>query len=153
MPLVTTPINQPLQFRPLGPGGRGWSVGAMGFQVRLRSLLGGALRLQDCAGAVYSELLYAVTKVMCCRGPRQRELLPVLSGADACGRCKRRPFPLIHNVAGDRDHSGFIRKTLNSVYECFADYLISVCCFLRLSLCGFLWIKGRRRGFARAAGA
>lgn len=35
--LVTTPINQPLQFRPFGPGGRGWSVGATGFQVRLGS--------------------------------------------------------------------------------------------------------------------
>ncbi|KAB0556795.1 hypothetical protein F7Q90_08005 [Pantoea stewartii subsp. stewartii] len=54
-PLVTTPINQQLQFRPFGPGGGGWSVGAMGYQVRLRSLPGGALRVQDCAGAVYSE--------------------------------------------------------------------------------------------------
>lgn len=48
-PLVTTPINQPRLFRPEGPGGGGWSVGAMGCQVRLRSLPGGALRVQDCA--------------------------------------------------------------------------------------------------------
>jgi len=54
-PLVTTPINQPRLFRPVGPGGGGWSAGAMGYQVRLWSLCGGALRVQDCAAAVYSE--------------------------------------------------------------------------------------------------
>lgn len=31
--LVTTPIYQPCLFRPVGPGGGGWSVGATGFQV------------------------------------------------------------------------------------------------------------------------
>ncbi len=117
--IVTTPIYQPLQFRPLGPGDRGWSVGAMGCQFRLRSLPGGALGVQNCTGAVYSELMYAVTKMMCSWGPLLRELLPVLSGADACGRCERRPFPFIHSVAGDRDHSGSIRKTLKQCLRMF----------------------------------
>ncbi len=75
--------------------------------------------MHDCAGAVYSELMYAVTKVMFFWGPRQRELLLTLSGADACGRCERRPFPLIHSVAGDRDHSGCIRKTLKQCLRMF----------------------------------
>lgn len=119
MPLVTTPIYQPRLFRPEGPGGGGWSVGAMGYQVRLRSLPGGALRVQDCAGAVYSELMYAVTKMIVLWGPLKRELPLTLSGADACGRCKRRPYRLIHNLAGDRDHSGFIRKTLKQCLRMF----------------------------------
>ncbi|MDC7862218.1 hypothetical protein SZ66_23000 [Pantoea ananatis] len=94
-------------------------MGAMGYQVRLRSLSGGALRVQNCGGAVYSELMYAVTKMIVLWGPLKRELLHILSGADACGRCERRPFPLIHSVAGDRDRSGFIRKTLKQCLRMF----------------------------------
>lgn len=47
--LVTTPINQPLQFRPFGPGGGGWSVGATGFQVRFRSGRRGARVIWFCS--------------------------------------------------------------------------------------------------------
>ena len=87
--LVTTPINQPLQFRPYGPGGGGWSVGATGFQIRLGSGRRGALLFQARAVPDYSESLTVVTKCTI-RGPRQRELFQILSGADACGRCERR---------------------------------------------------------------
>jgi len=63
--------------------------------------------------------MYAVTKMVGFRGPRQREEPHILSGADACGRCKRSPFPLIHNVAGDRDHSGFIGRHLKQCLRMF----------------------------------
>lgn len=48
-PLVTTPINQPLQFRPKGPGGGGWSVGATGLPIRLRSGRRGAWVIWFCS--------------------------------------------------------------------------------------------------------
>ena len=87
--LVTTPINQPLQFRPFGPGGGGCSVGATGFQVRRGSGRRGALWFQACVVPDYSESLTVVTNCTT-RGPRQRELFWILSGADARGRCERR---------------------------------------------------------------
>lgn len=87
--LVTTPINQPLQFRPSGPGGGGWSVGATGLQVRRGSGRRRALWFQACTLPDYSESLTVVTNCTV-RGPRERELFQILSGADACGRCERR---------------------------------------------------------------
>ena len=99
--LVTTPINQPLQFRPEGPGGGGWSVGATGFQVRRGSGWRGALWFQVCAVPDYSECLTVVTN-RTSRGPRQRELFQILSGAAAASE----GINFIHNLAGDRDHSG-----------------------------------------------
>jgi len=90
--LVTTLINQPLQFRPEGPGGRGWSVGATGFQVRLRVLPERGTCFVILLGVGLTGLLLSVVTNMFCPplvGGSYLNLL-ILSGAVACGRCKRR---------------------------------------------------------------
>ncbi len=90
--LVTTPIYQPLQFRPGGPGGGGCSVGAPGFQVRLRVLPERGTCFVILLGVGLTGLLLSVVTNMFCpplAGGSYLNLL-ILSGAVACGRCKRR---------------------------------------------------------------
>ncbi len=46
--------------------------------------------------------LFVVT-ICIIRGPRQRELFQILSGADACGRCKRRHLLISAECLHEKD--------------------------------------------------